>query len=336
MVVPHSISFNVSRCVLVALSIGCLLMSTSTSSAEEFNYDEAKVPEYTLPDPLVTSSGQRITTADAWHSVGKPDAMKLVSETVYGVRPASVDEVKMEVVRAKADKLDDVFRKQVTLRLSRGGKWADLHMLMYLPLNADKPVPTFLGLNFNGNHTVTGDADVPVTTNWVRNDKKKGYKNNVASESSRGAATSRWPYKAITKRGYGLATIYYGDIDPDFHDGFKNGVHVLFGDDVRNSTSWGSVSTWAWGLSRAMDYLEKDPDVDSKRVAVMGHSRLGKTSVWAGATDPRFAMVVSNNSGCGGAALSRRRFGETVNRINNSFPATLVLRQLQAIQRQRR
>lgn len=190
---------------------------------------------------------------------------------------------------------------------------------MYLP-NTDRPVPTFLALNFNGNHTITDDRDVPITTNWVRNDERKGYKNNVASEASRGAAKSRWPYKVITSRGYGLATIYYGDIDPDFHDGFKNGVHVLFGDDQRNSTSWGSVSTWAWGLSRAMDYLEKDPAVDSKRVAVMGHSRLGKTSVWAGATDPRFALVVSNNSGCGGAALSRRRFGETVSRINTSFP----------------
>ena len=268
----------------------------------------------------MTPSGQRIKTANAWRKVGHPAAMKLVAETVYGVRPASVNEVKMDIVRYQGDKLGDVFRKQVTLRLSRKGKWTDLHLLMYLPLDVDKPVPAFLGLNFNGNHTITEDADVSVTTNWVRNDKKKGYINNVASDSSRGAAQSRWPYKAITKRGYALATIYYGDIDPDYHDGFKNGVHLLFGDDVRNSTSWGSISTWAWGLSRAMDYLEQDPDVDSNRVAVMGHSRLGKTSVWAGATDPRFAMVVSNNSGCGGAALSRRRFGETVNRINTSFP----------------
>ena len=285
--------------------------------ADEFNDDESKVPSYSLPDPLIFDNQRPVATADQWTLRRRPEILRLFETQVYGALPT--DRVELEIIdrSREANVLGgNIARKMVTLRCTRNAQSTDLHLLIYLPQESTQKVPTFVGLNFNGNHTISEDPQIPVTRSWVR----RGNGNHQATEQSRGTSSSRWPIQQIIGRGYGVATIYCGDIDPDTHDGFRNGVHGLYPDEERTPASWGTISAWAWGLSRAMDYFEQDPDIDQQQVIVMGHSRLGKTSLWAGARDERFALVVSNDSGCGGAALSRRRFGETVHRINTSFP----------------
>lgn len=308
--------------------IGCLTLvmcSGSDDSVEkrfEPNYDESKVPRYTLPDPLVCLDGTGVTDLSTWEEKRRPEILELFQDQVYGRTPDDAVEASYSTVES-GDALGGLaIRKQVEITLRRAGREVKVGVLIYLPETAEGPVPAFLGLNFAGNHTVSDDPAIILNTNWMRPNERAGIVDNRATEASRGTASSRWATEDIVKGGYALVTAYYGDIDPDFDDGFENGVHPLFdmpGRDSRPGDAWGSIGAWAWGLSRILDYLETDPAVDAGRVVVMGHSRLGKTSLWAGAQDRRFAMVISNNSGCGGAALSMRAFGETVGSINRYF-----------------
>jgi len=290
----------------------------------ETNYSEQKVPKYTLPNPLVLSDGTRVTNAGTWQTKRRPEILELFRKYVYGRAPiAKPKNMAFKVFDLERKALAGLAtRKQVTVNFTGKKDGPKMDILIYLPNAVKTPVPTFVILNFGGNHTIHRDPAIKLSESWMRRGSK-GVVKNRANEESRGRSRARFPVEKILKRGYGLATIYYGDIDPDFHDGFKNGVHPVFDkliDGERPADAWGAIGAWAWGLSRAMDYFETDDDIDNKRVAVLGHSRLGKTALWAGARDERFAFVISNNSGCGGAALSRRRFGETVERINKSFP----------------
>jgi len=181
---------------------------------------------------------------------------------------------------------------------------------MYLPANSKGKAPVFVGLNFNGNAAIQNDPEILTNSN---------------NKVSRGASSSRWPVKTIIENGFGLVTACYNDIEIDNKDGWKTGVRTKLQNNLKiKPEEWGAIGAWAWGLSRIMDYLETDKDIDQNKVAVMGHSRLGKTALWAGASDPRFSLVISNESGEGGAALARRWFGETVYLINKNFPHWFV------------
>jgi hypothetical protein len=244
---------------------------------------------------------------------------------VYGAVPDAPVEVSFERLsyaeRALGGK---AIRKEIRARFRSGRLSAEMDILIYLPQAArQRPAPLFLGLNFMGNHSIQPDAGITLSQQWMPDQPEDGVRDHRATEASRGVRARRWPVEKIVGRGFGLATIYCGDLDPDFDDGYQNGVHPLFyasGQQRPASHEWGAISAWAWGLGRAMDYFETDAQIDHRRVAVLGHSRLGKTALWAGAQDQRFAVVISNNSGCMGAALSRRRFGETIAAINMQFP----------------
>ena len=301
-----------------------LLAVFSAAQDGEVNYDESKVVSYALPDPLLNTDGTRVTTARDWNTRRRKELLRLFENEMYGKTPARRVPMRFRVNESSPNALNGLAtRKQISIATGESLEGPRIDLLLYIPNGAKKPVPAFLGLNFNGNQSVHPDTSIVVCQSWMRNNPELGVVNNRASEASRGVQSTRWSVEMILKRGYALATAYYGDIDPDFDDGFKNGIHPLFyrkGQTAPAADEWGSIGAWAWGLSRALSYLSNENGINADRVAVIGHSRLGKAALWAGAQDQRFAMVISNDSGCGGAALSRRNFGETVKRINTSFP----------------
>ncbi len=295
-----------------------------TAQSSGFNYDEARVPKYTLPDPLLAADGRAITNSVLWERVRRPEILTLFEDQVYGRAPRGPSGLSYSVIETDQNALDGkATRKQVRIQLTGKRYGPRMDVLIYLPNQVKGPAPLFVGLNFYGNHTIHPDPNIEIPISWCRSNSKAGVVDNRATEKGRGASATRWAVDKILARGYGLATIYYGDIEPDHKDGWKSSLrsyHLAPGRTQPPPEAWGAISAWSWGLSRAMDYFEKDGKIDAHRVAVIGHSRLGKTSLWAGASDERFALVISNDSGCGGAALSRRAFGETVKRINTSFP----------------
>ena len=252
----------------------------------------------------------------------RPAILKLFTEHVYGKMPGKPKGLHFKVNAVDNNALGGkAIWKEVTIYFTPADTGASMDVLLYLPKQAKGPVPIFAGLNFKGNHTVHPDLKISITKRWVANDKEAGITNNRANEASRAIQARRWAVEEIISRGYGVATAYYGDLEPDYPEGWKTGVRGQLKTHLQTSPeSWGAIGAWAWGMSRMMDYFETDPAINSKQVALMGHSRIGKGALWAGVNDLRFAMVIANESGEGGAALARRRYGETIARITTAFP----------------
>ena len=272
------------------------------------NYDEAKVGAYTLPDPLVLQNGQRVRDASSWRGRRRPEIVRLAEENQYGRSPGRPPGMRFDVFDKGTPAFNGTaLRRQVTIYFSKDMRGPKMDLAVYLPAGAKKPVPLLLNISFSPNSSTIQDPDLKPGEMWGRDMKK------APAPKGRGLGGLR--IENLLARGFGVATFYYGDLDPDFAGGLKLGVRNLFlkpGQSEPAPDEWGAISAWAWGLSRALDYLETDRGVDSRRVAITGVSRLGKTVVWAGAHDTRFAMVIASCSGEGGAALSRRNYGETI------------------------
>ena len=309
------------RLITLLLTIFALSLCTSYSQDKKVNYEEDKVIPYSLPSILTSQSGVVINNVNDWEEFRRPEILYTFTNHVYGNIPGILDSMTVRLTE-QGDCLNSLAkRKQVTLTFIKNGKELSTDLLIYLPKSVKK-APVFLGYNFQGNHTVANDKNIFITKSWVPVNEALGVTSNAASEESRGEMSRRWSVEKIIEAGYGLVTLYRGDIDPD-KDDFSDGIHQLFytrDQEKPEQDEWGTIAAWSWGLSRVMDYIETDEDIDHEKVIVFGHSRLGKASLWAAATDKRFAGCISNNSGAMGAALSRRNFGETVEVINTAFP----------------
>ena len=284
--------------------------------AQRANYDEARVPVYTLPDALTLQNGEKVSTAELWMQKRRPELLSLFTDEMFGKAPEHPRTMHFKLLSEDKSALGGLAtRKEINVYLTKDEQ-KYFTILMYIPNRRTGAVPLFFGLNFKGNHTISTDPGISYPT------PEKQQEFRWHRLPPRGVAAARWPVEMLMEHGYALATIYRGDIDPDFDDGFRNGVHPLSyknGQRRPADDEWGTIAAWAWAMSCAMDYFQTDTDVDASKVAVFGHSRHGKAALWAGAVDQRFAMVISNCSGCGGAALSRRAFGETVRAVNRQF-----------------
>ncbi len=310
--------------VLLVAAMPSLPGFEGRAQSPEANYDEAKVRTYTLPDPLRLENGKGVDSPRVWRHERRPEILRLFEEYVYGHSPRPPRKLQFVETSREPRALGGLAtRKEITVWLTANGVGPELNLLVYIPNQRPGPAPLFLGMNFNGNQSVNSDSGITPSAALFSEYKKHGVVDPDTVDKFRGTESSRWPIEMILKRGYAVATFYYGDLFPDRADGLRDSIipfYFRLGQKVPNADEWGAIAAWAWGLSRAMDYFTRDPDVDGRRVAVWGHSRLGKAALWAGAQDERFALVISNDSGEGGAALARRNFGETIEIINARFP----------------
>ena len=314
MILPsrHSI---LNRAVRLSFVLG--FAATNTIARNSFE-DASQLPSQPgLPDPLLMSNGEHVTDKKQWVKKRRPELKALFEHYMYGVMPPAPAGMKCSVERVDRTLFDGkATEKQITITLGTNDA-PQLHLLLVVPNQRTRPAPVFVGPNFYGNHAVLTDPNVPLPTGWMPAGGP-GVQNNRATDAGRGKQVDVWAIEQSIDRGYAVATFYNGDVEPDRPDATE-GIRAYFRK-ARKKYDWGAIAAWAWGVSRAVDYLVTDKSIDPKEIAVVGHSRNGKAALVAAAFDERITLAIPLQAGCGGTAPSRGKVGETVKQINDHFP----------------
>ncbi len=297
----YKLFMGISMTKFLYIWVVILIAGCSGLMTEEFQEDD--VPKYVLP-PLVPAYVKNVKSY--WLNERRAEVLEMFQTQMFGKVPKERLKIKSLLVDKGQVFEGTAERRQYELTLSNKNGELKIHLLVYRPFRKTTKRPFFLALNFRGNHTIDSDPMIR-----VHPDKE---------DEERGSRQSFWEVRNLTDQGIGLATAYYGDIDPDYDDDFKNGIHALFPNETMGESNFASIAAWAYGLSHLNDFLRNQFFVEKEKIVVMGHSRLGKTALYTSAIDTRFYGAISNNSGCGGAALSKREFGETLKDINTKFP----------------
>ena len=283
--------------------------------AQEANYDEEKVPAYSLPDPLLCTDGKYVNSVKEWERKRRQELLQLFADKEYGRTPKKKIKTSWQLIYKNPQALGGLATsEQVMLTFKGQGQERKALLLAYIPNQRNGRVPVFIGYNFMGNHSLTPDSTICYSPFFEQITDK------TSPLLKRNAQLSRWPLEDIVRRGYAVVTMCYQDIFPDRADGALSSIIPLFPENQDGESRWQALGAWAWGSSRIADWVQHQPWANASQLAIIGHSRLGKAAIWAGVQDERFQVVISNNSGCGGAALSKRAYGETVGRITHSFP----------------
>jgi (4-O-methyl)-D-glucuronate---lignin esterase len=268
------------------VTLGCFALAQTPQLPPNYpkaQYDESKVPQYTLPDPLLLLNGKKVKNTKTWIKKRRPELLKLFATNIYGrTMVGRPKDMTWEVISTDTKALEAAaITKTVAIYFVGKKDGPKMDLRITLPARAQRPTRIFL---------------VPAGDRYVQ---------------------------ALVSHGYGLATFTPASIEADNKDGYAKSVRAFFAPGSQKEPGpdeWGALGAWAWGMSRAMDYLMTDPDVDGRKVSIMGFSRFGKAAMWAGAQDERFAIVFSGESGCGGANIVRRQYGETIKLVTAYAP----------------
>ena len=300
----------------------------TTAARAQFPPPNELPQQAALPDPLVMRDGVPVATADAWRTRRRPELRALFEHYMYGRYPAAPARVTARVLFQDDAALGGRGAlREVELTVGPPD-WPKIYLFVATP-KADTrkvhpPAPCFVGANFGGNHLLLADERLRLPSVWMP-DQYPGVVDHRAGAAGRGAQADSWPLEEIVKRGYAVATFYCGDVQPDRPD-VREGMRAALpqGDVPSDGADTATIMCWAWGVHRAVDYLTSPEcnDIDPRRIAVVGHSRLGKTALLAGAFDERIALTIANQAGCGGSGPSRHDDpqAESVERITRAFP----------------